>query len=42
MEEGADDAIAQLNGKDFSGRALTVNEATPMGSRAFRDGFRSY
>jgi RNA recognition motif-containing protein len=25
--ENADDAIAQLNGKDLGGRALTVNEA---------------
>ena len=33
MEEGADHAIAQLNGKDFNGRNLTVNEAKPMGSR---------
>jgi RNA recognition motif-containing protein len=29
MEEGADHAIAQLNGKDFNGRVLTVNEAKP-------------
>ena len=33
MEEGGDHAIAQLNGKEFNGRALTVNEAKPMGSR---------
>ena len=33
MEDGADHAIAQLNGKDFNGRALTVNEARPMTSR---------
>jgi len=33
MEEGADHAIAQFNGKEFNGRALTVNEAKPMGSR---------
>jgi RNA recognition motif-containing protein len=44
--EDADKAIAQLNGKEFSGRALTVNEAKPMvrrdngGDR--RGGFRKY
>ena len=30
MQEGGDKAIAQMNGKDFNGRALTVNEARPM------------
>src|SRR2546430_12055483 len=38
MEEGADHAMAQLNGKDFNGRALTVNEAKPMGSRPSSSG----
>ena len=28
--EDADKAIAQFNGTDFNGRALTVNEARPM------------
>ncbi len=28
--EAADKAIAQFNGTDFNGRALTVNEARPM------------
>jgi len=43
MEEGADHAIAQLNGKDFNGRALTVNEARPMASRdSSGGGFRRY
>ena len=42
MEEGADHAIAQLNGKEFNGRALTVNEAKPMGSRPSSGGFRRY
>ena len=28
--EAADKAIAQFNGADFNGRALTVNEARPM------------
>ena len=30
MHEGGDKAIAEMNGKDFNGRALTVNEARPM------------
>jgi RNA recognition motif-containing protein len=33
MQEGGDKAIAEMNGKDFKGRALTVNEARPMPSR---------
>ena len=33
MEDGGDHAISQLNGKDFNGRSLTVNEARPMASR---------
>ncbi len=33
MQDGGDKAIAQMNGKDFNGRALTVNEARPMASR---------
>jgi len=39
MGEGGDKAIAEMNGKDFNGRALTVNEARPMSPRdsgAFR------
>jgi cold-inducible RNA-binding protein len=28
--DAADKAIAQFNGTDFNGRALTVNEARPM------------
>jgi RNA recognition motif-containing protein len=35
MEEGADKAIAAMNGKEFKGRALTVNEARPMSPRNF-------
>jgi RNA recognition motif-containing protein len=31
--EGAAAAIEQLNGKDFGGRALTVNEAKPRADR---------
>jgi RNA recognition motif-containing protein len=33
MQEGADKAIAEMNGKDFKGRPLTVNEARPMSPR---------
>ena len=29
-DEDAEKAIAAFNGKDFAGRALTVNEARPM------------
>jgi cold-inducible RNA-binding protein len=42
MEEGADHAIAQLNGKDFNGRALTVNEAKPKASGDSRGRFGRY
>jgi len=41
MQEGGDKAIAEMNGKDFKGRALTVNEARPMPSRN-GGGFRRY
>ena len=33
--DGAEKAIAQFNGSDFNGRALTVNEARPMVKREF-------
>ena len=33
-EEGAKAAILALNGKDWKGRALTVNEARPREERA--------
>jgi RNA recognition motif-containing protein len=33
MQDGGDKAIAEINGKEFKGRALTVNEARPMSSR---------
>ena len=44
MQDGADKAIAEMNGKDFKGRALTVNEARPMVSRGSRGdgGHRRY
>lgn len=32
-KEGADAAIQALNGKDYKGRALTVNEARPREAR---------
>ena len=38
MQDGGDKAIAQMNGKEFNGRALTVNEARPMVSRDSRGG----
>jgi len=34
MSAGADEAIAGLNGVEFQGRALTVNEAKPREDRA--------
>src|SRR5436190_8037390 len=36
--EDADKAIAQLNGSQLDGRALTVNEAKPMVKRDFGGG----
>lgn len=38
-QEDADKAIAQFNGKDFMGRALTVNEARPREERPPRRDF---
>jgi RNA recognition motif-containing protein len=44
MSDGADAAIAALNGQDLKGRALTVNEARPRkeggGGGGGRGGFR--
>ena len=37
-EEGADKAIAALNGSQLDGRTLTVNEAKPMVRRDFGGG----
>jgi len=34
MQEGADNAIAQLHGREFNGRSLTVNEARPMTNKS--------
>src|SRR5688572_14857277 len=33
MTDGGDEAVAALNGTDFGGRALTVNEARPREER---------
>ena len=33
MQDGGDKAIADMNGRDFKGRSLTVNEARPMSPR---------
>ncbi len=38
-DEEAAKAISELNGADFGGRALTVNEARPMAPRESRGGF---
>ena len=37
-EEEAQKAIEALNGKEFEGRTITVNEARPMEERAPRQG----
>ena len=42
MQEGGDKAIAEMNGKEFNGRALTVNEARPMAPRDSNSGFKRY
>jgi hypothetical protein len=43
MLEGGDKAIAEINGKDFQGRPLTVNEARPMTPRDSQGGgFKRY
>lgn len=40
MTEGADEAVAQLNGAELQGRALTVNEAKPREERRPSSGSR--
>ena len=43
MQEGGDKAIAEMNGKDFNGRVLTVNEKRPMASQdSGRVSFKQY
>lgn len=41
-DEEASKAIETLNGKDFNGRTITVNEARPMEPRAQRGGPRGF
>jgi RNA recognition motif-containing protein len=41
MQSGGDKAITVMHGKEFNGRALTVNAARPMSSRDER-GFKRY
>ena len=41
MQTGGDEAIAVMNGKEFNGRALTVNAARPMSSMDERS-FKRY
>ena len=38
-DEAAESAISSLNGTEFEGRTLTVNEARPMVPRSERPGF---
>ena len=39
MSDGADEAADVLNGQDFRGRNLTVNEARPREERGGRGGY---
>jgi RNA recognition motif-containing protein len=41
MADGADEAIASLNGAEFQGRTLTVNEAKPREDRPRSGGDRA-
>ena len=40
MEDGADEAISSMNGAEFQGRTLTVNEARPREDRPRSGGDR--
>src|SRR5439155_11329509 len=42
MADGADDAIAKMNGVEFQGRTLTVNEARPREERPRSGGGGGY
>ena len=42
MSSGGPEAVAALNGADFHGRRLTVNEAKPREARPARGGSGSY
>ena len=37
MEDGGEEAINALNGRDFEGRSLTVNEARPRAQGSGRE-----
>ena len=39
MDDGGDEAIEALNGQDFQGRTLTVNEARPREDRRGGGGY---
>src|SRR5437867_1811402 len=41
-DQDADKAIEQFNGKEFNGRALTVNEARPMVKNEFTEKRHTY
>jgi RNA recognition motif-containing protein len=41
MESGAEDAVAKMNGANFQGRTLTVNEAQPRAPRTGGGGYGS-
>lgn len=40
-DAAADTAVAEMNGTEFDGRTITVNEARPMGERPPRRDFRN-
>ncbi len=42
MSDGADQAVSQMNGQSFQGRALTVNEARPREERSSSSSSRGY
>jgi RNA recognition motif-containing protein len=42
MESGAEDAVAKMNGANFQGRTLTVNEAQPRAPRTGGGGGGGY
>ena len=42
MDDGADEAIAKMNGAQFQGRTLTVNEAKPREPRSGRRGLLAH
>src|SRR5437588_4920636 len=42
MDDGADEAVAKMNGAQFQGRTLTVNEAKPREPRSGGGGGGGY